>query len=372
MLTITEYDIPHISHAKSIHHNALSLDFIDLLRTVLLQLQHIARLQDHYVFLRYPHLLGNIALSQQMLVFTMHRNGIFRFHKRIDKLYFFLAGMSRYVGVLNDNLRSLKGQLIDHLGDGFLISRYRPGTKNNHIPRFNGDLPMDTGSNARQRSHSFSLASRRDQHQLVIRIIPHLLQCNDHIIRNLDITKLHRRIYNIHHTAALDHYLAVLFLRRIDHLLYPVHIRGKGSNDNAAPSILFKYRVKCFPHRALRHSKARFQYIGTVAHQGQHTLLSQLAKACQINRITKDRCIIHFKVACMHDHTGGCIDCQGGRIRDTVVCADKFNAQVPQIDILPICDNLSLHTIDQVVLLQFILNDSHRQLCSIDRNIQLL
>ena len=82
-----------------------------------------------------------------------------------------------------------------------------------NITRFDRNLPMDTCRNTRQRRHRFSLASCSDQYQLVIRVISHLFQRDNHVIRYLDISQFHGSIHDIHHTAPLDHHLAVLLFR---------------------------------------------------------------------------------------------------------------------------------------------------------------
>ena len=44
----------------------------------------------------------------------MNRDCIFRFYQRIDQLDFFLAGMSGNMDILENNLRTLHGKLIDN------------------------------------------------------------------------------------------------------------------------------------------------------------------------------------------------------------------------------------------------------------------
>ena len=68
--------------------------------------------------------------------------------------------------------------------------------------------------------------------------------------------------------------------------------------------MLCKNVVKCNTYRTLRLGKSRSLRIGTVRHQCQYTFLSDLCKSLQIDRITVYRCIIYFKVSCMHNDTG--------------------------------------------------------------------
>ena len=64
-------------------------------------------------------------------------------YQRIDQFDLFLAGMSGYMGILENHLRTLHGQFIDHLGHCLLIARNRVGAENNRIIGLDGDLLVD-------------------------------------------------------------------------------------------------------------------------------------------------------------------------------------------------------------------------------------
>ena len=52
-------------------------------------------------------------LRCQMTELSMDRNRIFRVYQRINQLDFFLAGMSGYVRVLENNFRAFSGKVVD-------------------------------------------------------------------------------------------------------------------------------------------------------------------------------------------------------------------------------------------------------------------
>ena len=111
--------------------------------TLAVKLQNISGCKDKDILFGDSKFLNYIFLCGQMSVFTMNRDCIFRFYQRIDQLDFFLAGMSRNMDILENNLRTLHGKLIDNLGYRFLISRNRIGTENNSIIRFDHYFLMD-------------------------------------------------------------------------------------------------------------------------------------------------------------------------------------------------------------------------------------
>ena len=221
-----------------------------------------------------------------------------------------------------------------------------------------------------QSCHRFSLASGCDQNGLLRRIILKLVDLDQCLIRNIEISQFLCNLDDIHHASSLYDHLTVIFTCRIDDLLHTVYIWRKCCNDNSGIFMLCKNMIKCDTYRTLWLCKSWSLGIGTVWHQCQYAFLTDLCKSLQIDRITIYRCIIYFKVSCMHNNTGRWIDCQCCRILNTVVCLNKFNTKLSQIDRLSVSDNFSSCTAEQIVFRQLFLNDSHRKLCRIDRKIQ--
>ena len=48
-----------------------------------------------------------------MAVLAVYRNGVFRFYQGVDQFDFLLAGMSGYMCILENNLGTFHGKLID-------------------------------------------------------------------------------------------------------------------------------------------------------------------------------------------------------------------------------------------------------------------
>ena len=56
---------------------------------------------------------------------AVHRDRVLRTHQRVDQLDLLLAGVAGHVSVLEDDLGPDLGEVVDHVGDGFFISRDR-------------------------------------------------------------------------------------------------------------------------------------------------------------------------------------------------------------------------------------------------------
>ena len=152
-----------------------------------------------------PQLVGDGRLGFQMAVLSVHRNRIFGMHKRIDQLDLLLAGMSRHMSILEDHIGALGGQLVDNLRHRFLIARNRIGTEDNRISRHDMNLPVQVLRHPGQSSHGLSLASRGDQDRRLRRIVMQLLNIDERILRNPDISKFHCRRDDIDHAPAFHH-----------------------------------------------------------------------------------------------------------------------------------------------------------------------
>ncbi len=132
-----------------------------------------------------------------------------------------------------------------------------------------------------------------------------------------------------------------------------------------------KYIVKGFPNSPFGIGKSRPFRICAVTHQGQHALLSDFPKPLQVNGVPKYRRIIYLKVPGMHHDPCRGINCQRGSVLDAVVRLYKFHAEAAKVDMLPILHYLALHLRKHVVLPQLIVNNAYRQLCGINRHIDV-
>ena len=107
------------------------------------------------------------------------------------------------------------------------------------------DHTMCTVGHSGQTCHCFSLTACRDNDGLFLRIIIQLCRINDRVIGDPDITHFRCNPDDIDHTASLDDNLASELMRNIDDLLYTVHIRSKGRDDQACVLVLGENANQC-------------------------------------------------------------------------------------------------------------------------------
>ena len=94
MLSVAKHDVSNIAHAKTVHKDRACVYLVHDLRRLVIQLQHIARLDDKDILLRDTQRFRDLRVCLKVTVLAVHRNGIFRFHKRVDQFQLFLTGMS--------------------------------------------------------------------------------------------------------------------------------------------------------------------------------------------------------------------------------------------------------------------------------------
>ena len=168
------------------------------------------------------------------------------------------------MGILEDNLSALGRQFIDHAGNGFLISRDRVGAEDDRIVRLDRDLAVHVRRHPGESRHGFSLASRCDEHHLLRRIILHLIDLDQCILRYMQITELRRRGDDIHHAASLHHNLSAVLVRGVDDLLHAIHIGRECCDDQSCILMLRENMVECDTHRPLRLRKSSALRVRTV------------------------------------------------------------------------------------------------------------
>ena len=94
------------------------------------------------------------------------------------------------MGVLEDHFRAFRGQLVDYSGNGFLISGNRIGAEDNRVVRLDRHLPVHVRRHSGQSRHGLALASGCDQHHLLRRIILHLVNLNQRVVRHVQVAQL--------------------------------------------------------------------------------------------------------------------------------------------------------------------------------------
>ena len=143
------------------------------------------------------------------------------------------------------------------------------------------------------------------------------------------------------------------------------------SYHDAVFRCIFKNLIKHLAYILFRHSKAFSFRIGTVTHQEQYTLFTQFSKTLQVDDLTIDRCVVYFKVACMHYYTNRCMDRQRYCISNRVVCMDEFHHHLTQFHFFTGHHCMSCCGIQHFVFSQLVFQQTQCQQCTKYRHIQL-
>ena len=107
MLSISEDHISYITDTQSVYQDRTDGYPSGNFRLFLADFQYISGREDENIVLADTKALCNLRLCFQMLVFTMDRNCILRMDQGIDQFDLFLAGMSGYMGILENNICAL-------------------------------------------------------------------------------------------------------------------------------------------------------------------------------------------------------------------------------------------------------------------------
>ena len=204
---------------------------------------------------------------------------------------------------------------------------------------------MDRSCDPGKDRHVLSLASGRYVNQLLIRIILGFIDLDQRILRNGKISQFRRDGDDILHAPSLHDHLSLVFICRIDDLLYAVHIRCKCGDDHPVIPVLIENVVKGLSHRALGRCKAFACHICRIRHQRKDPCLTQLRKTLQIDDPAEDRCVIHLEIPGVYKNTCRCCDRQGSGICDGMIRPDEFHTDRSELHRLAIAHNMALNII---------------------------
>ena len=251
MLAVPKNDISHVADAKSVYQHFAGVDLVHYLGLLAVKLQHVAGLQHEHVLLGDAKRQGQAGVGFPVAELAVDGDGVLRFHKGVDQLQLLLTGMSGYVGILEDHVGPLLGELIDDLGDGFLISRNGIGAEDNRVSGHDSHFLVDVRRHPGQGRHGLSLASCGDEHCLLRRIVLQLVDLDQGLVGHIQVAQLLSCGDDVHHAPALHNHLPVILVGRVDDLLHAVHVGREGGDDDPCVLVLREEVVKGVSHRPL-------------------------------------------------------------------------------------------------------------------------
>ena len=251
-----------------------------------------------------------------------------------------VAGDMHLIHPLVNDGRAGFHQLIDDLGDVLLVAGDRRCRDDDEIQRRDVDLLVVVHRHAGERTHRLALGTGRDEHDLLRRVLVHVLDVDDGVLRYLEIAQLQRRRDDVDHAASQNGDLSAVLCCHVDDLLDAVDIRGEGRDDDALALCLRKELVEGFTDLPFCRGIARTLGIGGIRHQRKNASVSKLTEASQINGAAVDGRIIDLEVARMDENARRGMDRHADRIRDGVVDLDELDCHAAHADGLARLDGI--------------------------------
>ena len=371
-MSISQDDAAHVPDAQSVHQDPACLHLSGDPAGILRELDHIARGHEQDVLLRHADGLRDLHLGLAVTVLAVHRNRELRPQQGVHQLDLLSAGMAGHMGILEQDLGALDGELVDHTVHRLLIARDRVRTHDDHVVGADGHLPVISVRHPGKSRHALALASCGDQHRLLRRIVLQLLDIDQGVLRDPDVAQFVGNTDDVHHGTPLDHHLPAVLACRVDDLLDAVHIGREGRHDDPLILVFRKDNVEGPAHRPLRHGKAGTDRVGAVAEQRQHAVSAQLRHSLQIRRLAEHRRIVYLEISGVEDDSRRAEDRQGGAVGDGMVRLDEFHVEVPQRDRVAVLHHEQLRGIRDLVFLQLPADEGDGKPRRIDRHVQLL
>ena len=205
--------------------------------------------------------------------------------------------------------------------------------ENNGITWLDGNLLVDACCHTGKCCHGLTLASGCDQYQLLIRVILHLVDLDQGLIR--DIRRYPSSAAVVMTLTMLRPSTATLRPKRYAVLM----ICCTRSTLDAKVAMIIRavlYSLKrlsntCPTVRSDMVKPGRSALVES--HITARTpLRADLCKTLQVNGITEYRCIIYLEVSCMHHNSNRGINSQCRCILDTVVGLNKLDGKITKVD----------------------------------------
>ena len=285
MLPVPEDNAAHIAHTAAIHEyltgGTRGLDLAGFSG----QLEDGADFTDEDVLGVHTHGLSQLAVDLQHTLLTVDGQEELGPDQTVDDLQLLLAGMSGNMetfALFVNHVSTFAVQLVDDSGNGLFVSG--DGGSGNDDPVAGGDVHLLVGVEGHpvQGGHVFTLAAGGDDDHLVLGQALGGGQIHNGAGLDLQIPQLLGNLQHILHAAACDGHLAAMLLGGIQNGLDPVHVGGKGGDDDSLVAVA-ELTVETLCHDVFAGGVAAALHVGGVCQQGQNALGAQLAESCQVD-----------------------------------------------------------------------------------------
>ena len=153
MATVTQLHGPDISDPLAIHEDPPGFNPALKFPAVVADQQGLPIFQHLAVFLRQTHFNRQLGMLDQMAVFTVDRDKIFRFDQIMYQLQLFTAGMAGdmyLTGFFVKNFSPAAVKVVDQVADRFFVAGDKLGGEDDGVTFFQCDLLVIPQGNTHQ------------------------------------------------------------------------------------------------------------------------------------------------------------------------------------------------------------------------------
>ena len=174
MAAVADHDVADVADSFAVDENSADLDRFGFLRAVGGQFQDIAVFENKAVFFRNADVLGQAAMAHEMAILAVDRHEIARSGQLQHGLELFLARVTGNVDLGNFfvvDFGAAPVQVIDQIGDRFLVAGNELGRKNHGIAGLDLDGLVVVQGDAVQHRKRLALAAGGEKREPIERQI---------------------------------------------------------------------------------------------------------------------------------------------------------------------------------------------------------
>src|SRR5579863_1876120 len=162
-------------------------------------------------------------MQDELPVFAMNGHDVGGTQQVDHQFQLFLGGVTRNMHIgdrLVKHLRALAEQVIDGAIHHLFVAWNRGSGENNCIVWLDAHLAMVLVGDTCEGRGWLPLTARANDHYALRRKLVDILGANEHPFRKVQVAKLNRHLYVIHHTAAYKSYYSFVTRGGIHYLLH--------------------------------------------------------------------------------------------------------------------------------------------------------
>src|SRR5450830_1129839 len=280
-----------------------------------------------------------------------------------------MAGHVNLVLATVEHVGASAEQVVDRASYHLFIARDRVCRKHNGVTFRDLHEVVFAASKTGQATHGLALSSGRDNKQLVLGDVSHLILLDEHVFRHLHDLDLAGHFDGTDDAPTVHEDLATLRSYSIHDLLNPVDVAGERTEDDTALGFVDN-GVECRPQVAFRTREARLLGVRRVGQKQEYPLAPKSAELLKVDGLVVDWSLIDLVVARVKDDSLSRADSNGHALGHRMGNANELDIHFAYLDAVAClhCSSfVGLHPARDDVI-----DDSEGELAGIDRCADML